>query len=322
MVSSIRSTAPDDVRVCPCCNSLLNEQPLVVGIDRVLAVPGEFEVFNCPKCGAGKSFPLVAEEGLAALYEGGYPNHADSGDGSGLLQRVLRPIRRIYQSRIRSSMPLSGIKGGSGRLLDVGCGNGWVAEMFVAEGWEAVGIEPTEIGCAQTAARGIEVHEGTINAVDLPAESFDAILFFHVLEHTVDPRTDLRRALELLKPGGTLMIGVPNFGCWQRKAFGTHWLMLELPRHRSHFTPEGLRQLLESEDLEIQAWTTGTSLTTLPASIQIKLFGHMRTTGPLVSRLFAALALPLLPPTALYNRLRGGGEILNFVATKPQREAK
>lgn len=310
-------TSPEiESRSCPCCDGTLDAQPLVIGVDRMLNVPGEFEIFRCPKCGSGKTFPLVPEEGLAALYEGDYPNHADEREGSSLLRMLIKPLRRFYRSRIRSSMPLSAIQDQTGRLLDVGCGSGWVAEMFADEGWEVVGIEPTEAGCTQTADRGVEVHMGTINSVSLPPESFDAILFFHVLEHTVDPRTDLQRALTLLKPGGTLMIGVPNFGCWQRKFFGAHWLMLELPRHRSHFTSKGLIQLLESEGLVVENWTTGTSLTTFPASVQIKMFGHLKTTSPVLARLFTALAIPLFPPTALYNRLRGGGEILNFVASK------
>jgi 2-polyprenyl-3-methyl-5-hydroxy-6-metoxy-1,4-benzoquinol methylase len=289
---------------------------MLVGVDRVLSVPGEFEIHRCPKCGSGKTFPIVEEDGLAALYEGDYANHVDESADPGLLQKLLNPARKLYRWRIRSCMPLSEVENQTGRLLDVGCGNGWVSEMFAERGWEVVGIEPTTAGCEQTAARGIEIHQGTINTVDLPDESFDTVLFFHVLEHVVDPRTDLRRAIKMLKPGGKLLIGVPNFTCWERDAFGSRWLMLELPRHRTHFTPEGLVKLLESEGLTVDRKTTGTSLMTLMTSIQIKIFGHVRTSGVLTSRIFAALAVPLQPPTALFNRLRGGGEILNIAATK------
>lgn len=303
---------------CPACGSLLPEEFGATGVDRALGVPGEFSVRICEKCGTGKSYPLVDEADLAQLYEGDYPQHTDW-EPNAISRLIFNPAHKIYVHRLMNLMPLVATKGKTGRFLDVGCGNGWVSEQLNQRGWKAEGIEPTSSGCELTRARGVEVHQGTINTLtDLPNDSYDAVLFFHALEHVADPEQDLRRAFELLKPGGQLLIGIPNFGCWQREAFGSDWLMLELPRHRTHFTEEGLCALVERIGLNVDRTSKGTSMSALAKTLQIKYTGRLRSSSGFAEKALIGLAMPFQPLTALYNRLRGGGEILNLVATKPQ----
>lgn len=303
--------------VCPACGTPLREEIDVTGVDRALGVPGEFNIRICQNCGTGKTYPIVAEEDLAALYEGDYPQH--TGWKPNLISRLIfNPAHAIYVKRLMSCMPLSATRHRVGRFLDVGCGSGWVSEQLNKRGWRSEGIEPTTAGCELARQKGVEVHQGTINTLtELETGAYDAVLFFHALEHVADPRQDLERAIELLAPGGQLLIGIPNFGCWQRKAFGTDWLMLELPRHRTHFTEQGLRTLVESLGLKVERTTKGTSIGTLPKTLQIRHSGRVKSASGFAEKALLGLALPLQPLTALYNRLRGGGEILNLVATKP-----
>jgi 2-polyprenyl-3-methyl-5-hydroxy-6-metoxy-1,4-benzoquinol methylase len=302
---------------CPACGAALAEPFDVTGVDRALGVPGEFHVRICKTCGTGKSYPVVPEEELAGLYEGDYPQHTDWKPG--LISRLIfNPAHAIYVKRLMACMPLAATKRRSGRFLDVGCGNGWVSDQLNKRGWTAEGIEPTTAGCELTKAKGVIVHQGTINTLpELESSAYDAVLFFHALEHVADPRQDLERAWELMAPGGRLLIGIPNFGCWQRKAFGPDWLMLELPRHRTHFTEQGLRTLVEDIGWKVEKTTKGTSIGTLPKTLQIKYSGRVKSSSGFAEKALLGLALPLQPLTALYNRLRGGGEILNLVAVKP-----
>ena len=75
--------------------------------------------------------------------------------------------------------------------------------------------------------------------------TYDAAVFRHSLEHVTDPVGALRRVRKALRPGGLVLISVPNFGCWQRRRFGSRWHHLDLPRHRVHFTHAGLERALE-----------------------------------------------------------------------------
>jgi hypothetical protein len=72
-----------------------------------------------------------------------------------------------------------------------------------------------------------------------------------VVEHLHDPVATLRLARELLQPGGTLSISVPNFGCWERRAFGRCCYALQLPTHLQHFTTGSLRRLLAASGFEL-----------------------------------------------------------------------
>lgn len=302
---------------CPACGTPLPEEFEVTGVDRALGVQGEFHARVCSNCGSAKSYPVVEEEELYKLYEGDYPQHTDW-QPNAISRLIFNPAHRIYVNRIINLMPLSATKGRSGRFLDVGCGNGWVSEQMALRGWKPEGIEPTSSGCELTKARGVPVHQGTLTTLpDLKPGAYDAVLFFHALEHVADPRADLERAAELLAPGGQLLIGIPNFGCWQRKAFGSDWLMLELPRHRTHFTEEGLTTLIEDIGLKVTRTSKGTSMSALPKTLQIKYTGRLRSSSGFAEKALIGLAMPFQPLTAFYNRLRGGGEILNVVAEKP-----
>lgn len=98
-----------------------------------------------------------------------------------------------------------------GRLLDIGCGRGYLLEVAARDGWHVEGIEPTA-AFAAVAARHGAVHHGYLDA-RFHAEPFDAICMMAVLEHVPDPVALLREARRLAKPGAVLYVNVPN---WKR----------------------------------------------------------------------------------------------------------
>ena len=80
---------------------------------------------------------------------------------------------------------------------------------------------------------------------DYPDATFDEVLIWHVLEHLREPRATLREAHRVLKPGGTLVVAVPNFSSAQARWAGSAWFHLDLPRHLHHFPLAGLRRMLD-----------------------------------------------------------------------------
>jgi SAM-dependent methyltransferase len=81
-------------------------------------------------------------------------------------------------------------------------------------------------------------------------ESFDAISMFHVLEHEQQPLDLLRRVHRILKPGGRLLVGVPNAASLARRLFGRHWMGYDFSRHRQVFTPRSLQATLSAAGFE------------------------------------------------------------------------
>lgn len=108
-----------------------------------------------------------------------------------------------------------------GTVLDIGCGGGRFLFLCRADGWKAVGVEPSHDAAIHARRRGVEVHSRAWPVPAIPDESMDAVTFINVLDHLPDPFLALREAGRVLKPGGLLYIRVPNatLHAWLKRVF-------------------------------------------------------------------------------------------------------
>jgi SAM-dependent methyltransferase len=186
-----------------------------------------------------------------------------------------------------------------------------------AAGYEATGIEPSLRGSDAAAALGVPVQRATIEQAALAERSLDAVTVWHVLEHLDDPGAALTRIAAWLKPGGVLLVGVPNLASAQARLAGGRWFHLDVPRHRVHFTPAGLEALLVAtgftpirtvhvlaEHNPFGMWQSFVSRLTRHPSY---LYNLLKRNAPLRSPDLAitALALPLVPLAALVELFAG-----------------
>jgi SAM-dependent methyltransferase len=158
----------------------------------------------------------------------------------------------LYPSRARAVARLAG---GTGRVLDVGCGRGRLLAAFRGQGWEVHGSELTEASASHPRALGIPVHVGTLDDAPWPVASFDAVVMWHVLEHWPDPAVAVAQAARLLRPGGVFAVGVPNHGSPEARLTGDGWFHLDVPRHLAHLDPGTLGRLLAERGLEVRRWS-------------------------------------------------------------------
>lgn len=144
------------------------------------------------------------------------------------------------------------------RLLDVGCGGGFLSEPFAAEGADVYGLDLSP-GAAATARghaarRGLRLRVvgGRAECVPFPAGVFDAVLLADVLEHLEDFRRALAESFRVLKPGGKVVYETANRTLLSR--IGAIWLMerifRKIPAHshdwRMFIRPAELVQALEA----------------------------------------------------------------------------
>jgi SAM-dependent methyltransferase len=305
-----------DAQQCPICGAVL-PPPAITAPDRLHGTGGEHHVARCTACGAGVTVPRVGDEQLAAFYPNEYGPYSER---MSALERLASRMIRAFQgwSAMRAA-PLSALGGRpAGHGLDVGCGRGDLAVTLAGRGWEMTGVEPSASACAAAAARGIDARCGTLTTVALEASSYDAAVFRHSLEHTNDPVDALRIVRAALRPGGLVLITVPNFGSWQARRFRDAWFHLDLPRHRCHFTAAALQRALGAADLEVVSVSTSSSAVGLPGSLQYRVFGRCLFPSGLGLRVASGLCALGLPVAMALDALGGGGDQLHAVARRPE----
>lgn len=104
-----------------------------------------------------------------------------------------------------------------GRVLDVGCGQGGFGALLKAhaKAVEVWGVEPVAQAHAQARRVLDKALCGSFDAgLDLPARSFDAVVFNDSLEHLADTAAALALARRLLAPGGCVLASIPNVRFW------------------------------------------------------------------------------------------------------------
>ncbi|HEX4053356.1 MAG TPA: class I SAM-dependent methyltransferase [Tepidisphaeraceae bacterium] len=140
---------------------------------------------------------------------------------------------------------------GQGRLLDFGCGNGTFLRRMASVGWNVTGLDIGADAVAAVAASGIPAFQGTLPHPALPLGAFDVVTMRQALEHVTEPRPVLKAAFDLLRPGGHLVIDVPNYDSWEVEYFDDAAQVLDVPRHVLHFTCDTLRNLLVASGFKV-----------------------------------------------------------------------
>ena len=127
----------------------------------------------------------------------------------------------------------------SARLLDVGCGTGWLAEHFA----DYTGVDGSPDAVAAAAARGRNVVLGDVDA-PLPFEdaSFDGVVLKDLLEHVADPVAVVGEVRRVLRPGGRVFASSPDAQRWVWNDY----------THRRPFTRVAFRLLFRDGGFEVE----------------------------------------------------------------------
>jgi 2-polyprenyl-3-methyl-5-hydroxy-6-metoxy-1,4-benzoquinol methylase len=137
-----------------------------------------------------------------------------------------------------------------GRLLDIGCGVGDFLLQVKKLGWEVMGIEPSEQAANIAQSRlGFTPLKPT-DYEKLPDQSFDVITMWHVLEHVDDLKFQTKELKRLLRPGGRLVIALPNYQSFDCQYYNNKWAAWDVPRHLNHFTQDCLQGILNANDFK------------------------------------------------------------------------
>jgi SAM-dependent methyltransferase len=205
--------------------------------------PLQDQMVRCRECGLHYVRPRLRWDLVLQGYRGAVDDTfvAQAPFRERTFRRCLDRIERALRPRGR-------------RVLDVGAAGGSFLAVCGERGYEPLGCEPSTWLCAFAREHyGLTLHPGTLFDMDLAAGSIDLLTLWDVIEHTPDPAAVLRRAHELLAPGGVLAISYPDYGSWAARALGKRWPFL-LTVHLYYFDPRAMTALLRRTGFEPVRW--------------------------------------------------------------------
>lgn len=259
--------------------------------DRLHITDESFQIAECLGCGVRRTLPEMSAAELARYYPqeywGGVPT-----------------ARWIRSSQADKTAFVRACNLAGGRILDVGCGAGFFLSALVADSttattrpaWQVCGVEIGE-DAAQAAKQLLatdDILTGTLLDAAFADASFDVVTFWSSLEHTNEPRTNLLEARRVLRPGGSLIVQVPNAASYQAAHFQGDWFALDAPRHRYHFTPTSLKRLLDDTGFALYR-TTSHSRAHNAHALRQSLKARLWRRSPLHRAAFL-VSLPFLKP--------------------------
>jgi|TARA_R110002110_G_scaffold49502_9_gene146913 SAM-dependent methyltransferase len=184
--------------------------------------------------------PQPKAEDLAKYYKSdAYISHTDSKETfvASLYQNVKK-----YSLALKLRLILT-LNGSPGSLLDIGAGTGDFLKLAKDNGWDVKGVEPNDGASNLARKKNLEIYE---NIDMLSGKTFDVVTLWHVLEHLPDLEIITQKIEDLIKPGGTLIVAVPNFKSYDAKHYKNYWAAYDTPRHLWHFSKTAMSTIFSS----------------------------------------------------------------------------
>lgn len=100
------------------------------------------------------------------------------------------------------------------KIVEVGSFVGSFLAAGRERGWDMLGVDPGEQAVAFCQAKGLPVVRGTLPELALPPQSVDCVAIWNTFDQLPDPRPTLKAARDVLRPGGVLVIRIPNGACF------------------------------------------------------------------------------------------------------------
>jgi SAM-dependent methyltransferase len=203
-----------------------------------------FWIRRCRDCSIEYLHPQPTAAELATYYPESY--WVGPAAGRGVFRRLLEAYRRLvlvdHVRFVRRIVRQQRAAGSFDRLLDVGCGDGSFLDACGVR--PAMGLDWSPTAVQAVSARGFPAVRGTLPRAPFRDGTFSIVTMFHYLEHVAPVRDHLESVRHLLRPGGRLVVQVPNADSWQSRILRSRWAGYDPPRHLINYSTATLRRTL------------------------------------------------------------------------------
>ncbi|NNV53837.1 class I SAM-dependent methyltransferase [Limnovirga soli] len=237
-------------RQCPICSS--TQITAVLDAKDYTVSKNNFSIWHCQQCNGRFTQHVPDAASIGAYYQSAdYISHSDT--KKGLVNRLYHFVRS-YTLQSKKNLVKEVSRRQNGVLLDVGAGTGAFAATMQQANWQVTGLEPDAIA-RENAMRnhGLPL-ESLSQLFSFPAQSFDVITMWHVLEHVHDLHPYIKTFQKILKQQGVLIIAVPNYTSYDATLYNRYWAAYDVPRHLYHFSPQSMQQLMAQHGFIVDAY--------------------------------------------------------------------
>jgi SAM-dependent methyltransferase len=256
----------EKITECPNCSSKSIVEKYIVQ-DRHYGVKGDFALHQCKQCKLVFLNPMFNDDELAKFYPQDdyysyYTNFETNTPPNPLkefVKKIIFPKREV--DRFSSQ----------GKVLDIGCGNGWVLYDFQKKGWQVAGVEPSKIAADIGNKYNLNIHNGTLLSANYKSNEFDYVRSNHAFEHINNPNEVLVEMNRVLKPNGVMMMGIPNYNGINSKIAKQYWYYLGAPVHTFNYSPKNIIQMFAKHNFEVTCIKYVSRASGMLGSIQVYL---------------------------------------------------
>ena len=187
-----------------------------------------FEVWRCPECGLGRTCPKP---------EVGVEHYEDNQRYNILFVEKRELYLKFAEALLKTLDDLIAPQGK--KLLDIGCGGGFVVEYANQIGFQAEGVDANRQMVAFGRQQGLNVYQADVMEVSFGgADRYDVIVLSAILEHLPDPAKLLNHIrANLLKDDGFLLVSQASYDGLLPRLFPWGWYGWQPQEHFWHFTP-------------------------------------------------------------------------------------
>lgn len=211
------------------------------GSEDYVATTDKFGVYGtilqCRDCGLVYTSPRLQADHLIRAYETVKDDeYFVETESRSINAYMILPVVRRYVAR--------------GRLLDVGCGAGFLLNAARVY-YEVTGVEPSRWGRQYAEEQlGLQVVAGTLHEARFPGDHFDVVTLVDVIEHVPDPAGLVREIRRVTRPGGIVCVVTPDIGSLSARVLRGKWWGLR-PAHIYYFSRPTLTRLLENSGYSV-----------------------------------------------------------------------
>lgn len=230
---------------CPACDGSLESRFEVDVGDRTMSVSA------CERCGSYVKTPFFGPDELREMYAH-YDHHERHFEpGAGEIDSLVAKVRRIER-----------LVPAKGRLLEIGCGRGFLLSQALRRGWDVQGVE-LEGSAGDHLLPELRGRVRFIRSEEefdrLEPGAFDAVCSYQVFEHLARPAASLRSWTRAVKPGGVIVLDTPNAGSLGARRHRQRWVHHARKDHFVLYTRRALERLARENGLSVVQCTYGGS---------------------------------------------------------------